>query len=418
MPHDAAELTLDHASDPEYLLETYGRLAARGGPAAGPDGIRPADLGPREAAEVARDLSAVIRRGGYRPAGRRRVQIPKVGRPGHRTIAVPTLADRLVSSALHGLLDPVVDRSFLPGSYGFRRGRGTWDLLADLGRTMARVGLYTLAVDDVGSAFDLVPIAAAMEGFREHVSDPGLLALIETAIRGGEDGGRAVGIHQGDPLSPLCLNVVLHKAHDAPLAGRPGSPPWYRYADNLAYLCPGVPEGRRALDDAARLMADAGLALKGEDGPPVDLRRGEAKLLGFDLSWRGGHLELGSGRQAFAALDRRLAEAHLEPDPPASADMVVAGWLGSMGPALVGDRGDRAVTRIAPMLSRHGFREISIAGLRRLARSSADRWLVRRDLHMGEEAGASRGLSSVALGPPAPSVSPGVPARAPEASAG
>ena len=172
------ELTLDRATDPEHLLETLRRLAAEGGQAAGRDRIRPADLGPREAASIARGLSAVLRRGAYKPAGRRRVHIPKVGRPGTRAISIPTLADRLVSAALHGLLEPTFDRTFLPGSHGFRRGRGTWGLLVALERAAARSGTYTLAVDDVGSAFDSVPIASAMEGLREHLCDPGLLALI------------------------------------------------------------------------------------------------------------------------------------------------------------------------------------------------------------------------------------------------
>ena len=102
---------------------------------------------------------------------------------------------------------------------------------------MAAVRITTLAVDDVRKAFDNVPIAPLMETFAEHINDPSLLQLVETILRGGEDRGRAVGIPQGNPLSPLALNVMLHHAHDLPLEADANFPPLFRYADNLAATC-------------------------------------------------------------------------------------------------------------------------------------------------------------------------------------
>ena len=110
---------------------------------------------------------------------------------------------------------------------------------------MAALQITTLAIDDVKKAFDFVPIAPLMETFAEHIVDESLLQLVETVLRGGEDRDRAVGIPQGSPLSPLALNVYLHHAHDLPLEADVTFPPFFRYADNLVYLCEGVPEGQR-----------------------------------------------------------------------------------------------------------------------------------------------------------------------------
>lgn len=381
--------TLAAVADPEHLLARYRRLEALGGHAPGPDGVSFADLGAAEAALVIREAGKAIRRGDYRPGPARRVAIPKAS-GGTRTLAVANLADRVVGAALADVLTPTFEATFRPGSFGFRPGRGTWDLLADLGATLAaRPRLTTLAVDDVKRAFDHVPIAPLLEAFAEHVADPRLLDLIKTVLRGGDDRDRAVGIAQGCPLSPLALNVLLSKHHDVPLDGAVDHPPWWRYADNLAYLTPGVPEGDSILDRVRGLLAPLGLALKGADGPPVDLRTGEAQLLGFRVGIRGGRLRLRPGQHSLAKLTWAMEEAHLEPEPPRAARAVAWGWIAAMGPAFASERENaRTATGIARVGATLGFRELGSPGdLARRCSAAYRRWVDHREAAIGQRGG-------------------------------
>lgn len=351
--------TLRQVAHPEALIAAYDALAASGGRAPGPDGLTYADLGRGEACAVLRALSAAILRGEYSPSAGRKLPIPKPG-GGTRTLTIVNIFDRVVAAAVARALTPLFERAFLGCSFGFRPGRGTWDLLAELMATMAALRITTLAIDDVRRAFDHVPIAPLLEIFKEHLEDPSLLQLVETILRGGEDRGRVVGIPQGSPLSPLALNVYLHHVHDRPLQGDPDFPPPFRYADNVCYPCKDVPEGIDALDHVRLILAPTGLALKGLDGDPIDLiEGGEARLLGFSLSIKGAGFSLGLGEDALGAdMDRRLIEAHDDPDPHRAARTALRGWVAACGPAL-GEPTEGDTEAILRTAARHGFRELA-----------------------------------------------------------
>ena len=371
--------TLEMVADHEFLFECYRRLEAGGGHAPGPDGVTYGDLGPTEVGIVTREAGAAIRRGAYRPGPARKVEIPKAA-GGTRTLSVANLVDRVVGSALARVLTPTLEATFLPSSFGFRPGLGTWNMLAELGAAMIHDGRPVLAVDDVRKAFDVVNIPLLMEALTEHIRDPRLLDLVEIVLRGGEDRDRTLGIPQGSPVSPPCLNVILHKLHDAPLAGSVNRPPWFRYADNLAYACRDVPEGNQVLDQVRGLLATAGLELKGADGPPVDLRDGEAQLLGFRLTLGDDRLRRRPGGGAWTKLTRSLEEAHEGPDPPRTARSVVRGWIESHGPAF---ESKREVARIVEEIGRigamSGFHELDSAEDRQERCSMAyRRWMTFR----------------------------------------
>jgi RNA-directed DNA polymerase len=294
MPADGVEPTVEQIAHPDNLLRVFIELRARAGQAPGPDGVTYRLLGRREAPAVLRGLSRAVLAGQWRPAEGRLVPVPKAG-GGHRILTIRGICERVVAAALAGALTPLLEQTFLNMSWGFRPGRNVWGMLADMERVMVGQGRWVLATDDVRKAFDKVIIDDVLADYRRHVTNPALLSLIEVMLRGSE--GKTVGVDQGSGFSPPTLNLRMHYAHDLALQGH--DPPAYRYADNLAYVCVDVAEGTQALDRAAQLLGEAGLALKGEDGPPKDLRRGEtAQLLGFTLSRRGDGLHLGLGEHA------------------------------------------------------------------------------------------------------------------------
>jgi hypothetical protein len=257
---------------------------------------------------------------------------------------------------------------------GFRPNRGVLRLLAELERVMIDTGRWVLAVDDIEKAFDHVILDDVLADHGRYVTDPSLLALVEVVLRGGDEEERKRGIDQGSPYSPTALNVRLHHAHD--LGFHPGHhPPRYRYADNLVYLCRDVSEGRQALDESRRLLGKAGFALKGENGPPTDLRRGEeAHLLGFNLSRGNGRLGFALGCESWTKLEQRLTAAHETPHPARTAHEVLEGWIASYGPAFESLRDD-TLTRVLDTAARHGFREaISREALGEAWRRAGSHW--------------------------------------------
>jgi hypothetical protein len=164
-------------------------------------------------------------------------------------------------------------------------------------------------------------------------------------------------------------NVLLHYIHDTKVKELFKELPWFRYADNLCYLCRGMSEGRRVLTKVNRLLEPFGLTLKGEDGVK-DLRSEIAHLLGFSLMLNGKSLQYGIGPGAFTQLRQHLGEAHVTHHPTQTAQAVVLGWIGAFAPAL--EDGD--VTDVLAIAAEYGFREFSLDSAREHWQGAWSRW--------------------------------------------
>jgi hypothetical protein len=288
-------------------------------------------------------------------------------------LRIGAVLDRVLASALHRALKPFLDSVFLDGSHGFRPRRNPWTMLAALEAVARAEGRWVLVNDDIGHAFGSVPTAGVIDAHRHHIQDADLMRLTEAVLRGHEAEGRITGIDQGSPYSPTAMNVFLHHAHDLAFQ-RDHHPPWLRYADNHVYLCQDVPEGHQTRQHAVDLLSRAGLTLKGEGDPVVDLRTGAAtSLLGFTLRIRGDHLSLGLAEEAWDALTGKLVEAHTSDNPPRAARAIALGWLAACGPALESGPTD-VVRQVLAAAARKGFREIAPANLQAAADDSLGRW--------------------------------------------
>lgn len=160
----------------------------------------------------------------------------------------------------------------------------------------------------MGKAFEHVPVDEAVSDYSRHVSDPRLMWLSETILRGDRTGTRLIGIDQGCPFSPQTMNLAMHYALDLPqLAAGWGHPLYVRYADNLLYLTESASDGRQRLDQARRLLAPA-FALKGEGNQPVNLRRqgASADVLGYRLALANSQIRVELGEKAYGGLHQAL----------------------------------------------------------------------------------------------------------------
>ena len=261
--------------DPEHLLHGYHRVSETGGQSPGLDGVRYANISDTEAARICQQISSAVQERTYRPHATRSVRIPRAG-GRFRELRLRGIFDRALAAAVNEVLTPAIDPQLLPCCFGYRRRRSTLHMLAALERDMRDTGRRVIVTDDISNAFPSVRIEDVLIDFRQIIHDDKLFWLVETIIRGHDGGLHTLGLDQGCPISPGALNLRLNFCLDRPFTAGPGSPPLYRWADNIALLCRGVTDGRDDHRRIGELLRSAGFNLKGE-GPPSNLARQGAK---------------------------------------------------------------------------------------------------------------------------------------------
>ncbi len=122
-----------HIFDGDNLRACYDTLGAH--KATGVDGVTKEEYG-KNLEENLRDLSARLKRMGYRPGPKRRSYIPKAGSEKGRPLGISNLEDKIVEEATKRTLEPIYEAVFEDSSYGYRPGRNQHQCLDALGRTI------------------------------------------------------------------------------------------------------------------------------------------------------------------------------------------------------------------------------------------------------------------------------------------
>jgi RNA-directed DNA polymerase len=201
--------------DPQGLNASFERQA--GNKAPGVDRMRKADYAVGLPERLA-DLSARLRRLGYRPKPVRRVYIPKAN-AGRRALGVPSFEDRLVQDRLSGILQAIWEPEFRECSYGFRPQRNAHQALKRLAEVITLDRTQWIVEADIKGFFDHVSHYHLQRFLAHRISDPRLLRIIERFLKAGvmEDGVMSAsdqGTPQGGLVSPVLANVYLHYVLD------------------------------------------------------------------------------------------------------------------------------------------------------------------------------------------------------------
>ena len=229
-----------HIYDVDNLRACYDALDAR--KATGVDGVTKAEYG-RNLEENLRDLSARLRRMGYRPGPKRRSYIPKPGTAKGRPLGISNLEDKIVEAATKRTFEPIYEAVFEDSSYGYRPGRTQHQCLDALGRTIQQEKVSYVVEADVKSFFDEVNHEWMVKFLRHRIGDERVIRLIIRMLKSGimEDGlTRATekGTPQGSILSPLLSNIYLHYVLDLWFSRRirrqcRGEAYYFRFADDF-----------------------------------------------------------------------------------------------------------------------------------------------------------------------------------------
>src|SRR5262245_12628034 len=288
-PDPARALTerlMEEVCRPENLNRAYHRVKANKG-AAGVDGMTIDELRSWLATHK-EELIATLLDGSYRPQPVRGVQIPKPG-GGVRQLGIPTVVDRLVQQAILQVLEPLLDPTFSPSSFGFRPGRGAHDALRQAQEYVADGGVIVVDVD-LEKFFDRVNHDILMARLARRIADRRLLRIIRRFLQAGlmQDGvcvARDEGTPQGGPLSPLLANLLLDDL-DKEL-GRRGHR-FCRDADDCNIYVRSRAAGERVLASLTRFL-EGELRLRVNREKSAVAKTEERKSLGYRLL-SGGRL--------------------------------------------------------------------------------------------------------------------------------
>lgn len=316
--------SLAYHMDPDWLKEAYRRTRKDG--AAGVDGQTAADY-ERDLEGNLRSLLERAKSGSYFAPPVRRVHIPKAGSPDQtRPIGIPTLEDKVLQRAVSMLLEPIYERDFHPGSYGFRPGRGAHQALEQLWKNaMNTDGGWILEVD-ISKFFDTLDHAHLREFVKRRVRDGVLLRLIGKWLNAGvmESGQVSypeAGSPQGGVISPLLANVYLHYVLDTWFEQEvqprlKGKAYLIRYADDFVIGFTEEGDARRVMEVLPKRFGKYGLKVHPEKtrlvrfSKPTDKDDGDSgkpesfDLLGFTHYW-------GRGRKGNPVVKRKTASKRM-----------------------------------------------------------------------------------------------------------
>ena len=229
-----------HITDIDNLRVCYDRLDGK--KAVGVDGVTKEEYGLNLESNL-KDLSARLKRMGYRPKAKRRAYIPKPGSEKGRPLGISCFEDKIVEESVRRTLEPIYEAVFEDSSNGYRPGRRQHSCLDSLGRTIQQKRINHIVEADIRSFFDKVNHEWMIKFLEHRIGDRRVLRLIHRMLKGGvmEDGlthASEAGTPQGSILSPLLSNIYLHYVLDLWFRIRikkrsRGETYYYRFADDF-----------------------------------------------------------------------------------------------------------------------------------------------------------------------------------------
>ena len=276
-------MLLEEVLRDDNLKRAYQRVRSNKG-APGIDGMTVDELGPYLMEHGPRIKEAILA-GTYAPQPVKRVDIPKAGGGGVRSLGVPVALDRYIQQAILQVLTPIFDPHFSESSHGFRPGRSTHDAVR-CARQYVEEG-YRYVIDlDLEKFFNNVNQDMLMARVASRVKDKRLLKLIRRFITSGIMHGGLVEVHvkgtpQGSPLSPLLSNILLDGL-DKELERRGHR--FCRYADDCNIYVKSQKSADRVMESLTRFI-ETKLKLTVNRKKSAAARPWARKFLGYSMTW-------------------------------------------------------------------------------------------------------------------------------------
>lgn len=202
--------------------------------------------------------------GNYHPAPLLRVWMDRPNKKP-RPLAIPTVRDRIMQSAVSLIMTPILDQRFADCSFAYRPAHSLQMALERI--VQCRDQGFVWVVDaDIFSFFEQIPHLDLLHKLQDTFRDHEITQLVARwlCVPVQEDGNiehPRQGIPQGSPLSPLLANLYLDQLDQALLAKDYRV---VRYADDFIILCKERSEAEAALHLSEDLLHFLHLRLQPE----------------------------------------------------------------------------------------------------------------------------------------------------------
>jgi group II intron reverse transcriptase/maturase len=295
---------INHKLDRYLLAEAHTELA--GNRAAGIDDESKADFA-QDLTKRVDGLLARVHEGSWRAPAVKRVEIPK-GDGKTRPLGISTYENKVLQKAFVMLVEPVFEREFHPGSYGYRPGRSVQQAVKATHEAL-RSGHHWVIEMDIKGYFDSIPHQQLREMFRRRITDGVLNRLVLGWLKAGvmKEGAweaTEAGTPQGGIVSPLLANLYLNDVLDQWIEHEvkpriKGGAELIRYADDAVICFKQETDARRVYKVLHKRFEKYGLKLHPEKTKLVHFQSSSGGPGGEETSFKflGFHFYMGKSRQ-------------------------------------------------------------------------------------------------------------------------
>ena len=161
-----------HVTDIDNLRECYHAL--KGNKAVGVDDVTKSMYAEDLEANL-QDLSARLKRMGYRPQSKRRTYIPKPGSAKGRPPGISSFEDKIVELATKRVLEPIFESMFEDCSYGYRPRKSQYHCLDVLGKTIQQARVNYIVEADIRGFFDRINHEWLLKFLQQRIGDQRVL---------------------------------------------------------------------------------------------------------------------------------------------------------------------------------------------------------------------------------------------------
>jgi len=301
---------------------------------------------------LCRVLAQAVHAGSYRPGPERIINIPKPA-GGTRPLVLQNAEDRVVGKALTLILQPLAERWFSPFSFGSRPACSPHVALATALEVSRLEQRWFWVCADIKGAFDAVPHERFLDACRRHF--PGdVVDLIHTIAAT----GKARGIRQGNPASPLFFNLFADFFIDRQFAQQMPGVHLLRYVDDVLLLCRDASEGAAALQCLKHVAQVAGTPLKPAT-EIADIHAGTPiTWLGYQFQRSGDEMAVRIADRAWERLRGSLNATQEQPQASIRALQTVSGWLNYLAPCYPHEDPISVYTRMRQLAHACAFDEL------------------------------------------------------------
>lgn len=195
-------------------------------------------------------LSYDLHTGEYEPGEPNRFYVYE---PKARLITALPFRDRVAQHAVHNIIGPIFEATFLPRTYACLRGKGTHagvrDLQAEL-RRVSRDGPVHYLKTDFSRFFPSICRDVLHGMIRKKISCEGTMRVLESMVP-----PTGIGLPIGSLTSQLFANIY-GSALDRFVHEELGERAWYRYMDDVVILGRDQEHLRKVRHEIERFSAD------------------------------------------------------------------------------------------------------------------------------------------------------------------